>query len=85
MKRSAIALGILALPVHAQGDGGQAAVEHPALVRLQNVAEHPAAAAHLVDHLGMRRIATPASRSLKPERYLVPEYSTRSAPSVMGC
>ena len=39
------ALGVLALAVHAESHGGQAAIEHPALVGLQDVAEHAAAAA----------------------------------------
>ena len=45
------ALRVLALPVHAQGDRGQAAVEHPALVGLEDVAEHAAPAAELLDHV----------------------------------
>ena len=68
------ALRVLALPVHAQRDGGQAAVEHPAFVRLQDVAEHAAPAADLLDQLADRlAIATPATISLKPDRYLVAE------------
>ena len=74
MERLGDALGVLALAVHAQRDGGQAAIEHPALVRLQDVAEHAAAAAELLDQgSGSRAMATPATMSLKPERYLVAE------------
>ena len=45
------ALRVLALAVHAKGNGGQAAIQHPALVRLQDVAEHAAPAAQFLDHL----------------------------------
>ena len=34
------ALGVLALAVHSERDGGQAAVQHPALVGLEDIAEH---------------------------------------------
>src|SRR5581483_2128738 len=40
------ALGVLALAVHAQRNGGKAAVEGPAFVRLEDGAEHVALAAN---------------------------------------
>jgi len=42
-----------ALPVHAQRHRGEPAVEHPAFVGLQNVAEHDAAFAQPVDERGV--------------------------------
>ena len=45
------ALGILALAVHAQGNRGQASVQNPALVGLENVAEETAAGAKLLVEL----------------------------------
>ena len=47
-------LGILALAIHAQRDCGEPAIEHPALIRLQDVAEHHAAAPQ---HLDVLRVA----------------------------
>src|ERR1700730_5227486 len=43
------ALGVLAGPVHTQVHGRQASVQHPAFVRLEDVAEQTPFAAHLAD------------------------------------
>ena len=49
VERFGEALRVLALAVHAQADGGQAAIEHPAFIGRQNVAEHVAAAADFLN------------------------------------
>ena len=47
-------LGVLAGPVHAQRDGGEPPAQHPALVRLKDVAEHDTAAEQHLNQLRTR-------------------------------
>src|SRR5215471_14543216 len=51
MKSLSQALRVFALPVHAQRNRRQPVIEHPALIRLKDVAEHRAPAAEPLDDL----------------------------------
>ena len=63
-------LRVLALPVHAQRHGGQAAVQHPAFVGLQDVAEHAALEQDLAHQLGILGKRHPRHHVAEPGKVL---------------